>query len=868
MRPISKLVLLLTAVAAVAALVSVPLSGASDARGANAFVLPKLRTVTLITGDVVHVATRRDGKRSVSLQPGSDGTIPTASITEAGRHLYVVPQAASRLLAAKRLDLDLFDVAGLVEQRYDDAHRQTLPVIVDYGRGAPAAAKARSATLRHATKTHALPIFGASAFSADKRQARGFWRSLTASPDRTGAPTALAGGATRVDLDGRVHAVLDHSVPQIHAPEAWAAGYDGAGSKVAVLDTGIDATHPDLAGQVSTAANFSTEDSVVDGNGHGTHVASTIAGTGAASSGLRKGVAPGARLLVGKVLDNNGSGEDSWVMAGMQWAASSGADVVNMSLGGDIGDGTDPLSQAINDLSASTATLFVVAAGNNGSDASTVTAPGAARAALTVGAVDDNDALAWFSSRGPLVGGAGVKPDVVAPGVDITAARAAGTSLGNPVDDYYTDLSGTSMATPHVSGVAAILKEEHPAWDGERLKEAITASAVPIAGASAYEAGTGRVDALRAIHQTVISDDSLDLGYYPYPQSALSPTHTALGYTNLGSAPVTLHLAVASEDGSAGLSGISVSPSELTIPAGGQASADVTVDPAQVGTGSVSGVIDAQADGGVDVRTAFGLVLESEHYNLTVQVDPRRGTQHATHTIGLLGLDTFTYDQREITGQGPQSVTFRVVPGTYAVGGITFGLAADGASEGVLSYQPSVDVHSNQTVVLDGNAARQFRYRTDRPVVSNGQIMTVTWNGAAGFAGFTLAGAVDRLYAQPLDASSGGEVESQLNWMLSQPDAELASPRGPVSLRALTAPGGRAWSVPGAAGLFRLVDAGSSANLRTQGVKQAVAVVSGACDDLTAAVSSLKGAGAVAVIAYAGPGADCAGSLTATPPLP
>ena len=192
------------------------------------------------------------------------------------------------------------------------------------------------------------------------------------------------------------------------------------------------------------------------------------------------------------------------------------ADVVNLSLGGEASDGTDPLSRAIDELSASTDTLFVVAAGNSGGP-STITSPGAAKAALTVGAVDDADAVAWFSSRGPRLGDAGVKPDVAAPGVSITAARAAGTSLGLPVDDYYTDLEGTSMATPHVAGIAAILKDQHPDWDGERIKAVIAGSTVPVANATAFEVGTGLVDAARAIGRTVVAEGALDLGFFAVP---------------------------------------------------------------------------------------------------------------------------------------------------------------------------------------------------------------------------------------------------------------------------------------------------------------------------------------------------------------
>ena len=119
------------------------------------------------------------------------------------------------------------------------------------------------------------------------------------------------------------------------------------------------------------------------------------------------------------------------------------------------------------------------------------------------------------------------------------------------------------MPTPHVAGLAAILKQRHPTWDGERLKAAITASTVPVQGATAFDTGTGRVDAERAIAQTVISSGSLNLGWFPYPQAELSTTHTPLTYTNLGSAPVTLTLATAGADGGEAPAGVSVSPSTL-----------------------------------------------------------------------------------------------------------------------------------------------------------------------------------------------------------------------------------------------------------------------------------------------------------------
>ena len=142
----------------------------------------------------------------------------------------------------------------------------------------------------------------------------------------------------------------------------------------------------------------------------------------------------------------------------MEWAAAEGAKVVNMSLGGGPTDGTDPLSQAVNDITAQTGTLFVVAAGNEGQDESVGT-PGAAASALTVGAVDRNDQLAEFSSRGPRQGDAGLKPEITAPGVGIIAARAAGTAMGEPVDNLYT---AAVVALSHSPSMAMSLSSSKP----------------------------------------------------------------------------------------------------------------------------------------------------------------------------------------------------------------------------------------------------------------------------------------------------------------------------------------------------------------------------------------------------------------------
>ncbi|MFG1626164.1 S8 family serine peptidase [Kribbella sp. NPDC049227] len=192
-----------------------------------------------------------------------------------------------------------------------------------------------------------------------------------------------------------------------------------------------------------------------------------MAGTGAASGGRYRGVAPAASLAIGKVLDDSGNGTAESVIAGMLWAATEvKAKVVNLSLGSEPADGTDPLSEAVDTLSREHGTLFVAAAGNAGEDEN-VASPAAADEALAVGSVNRDEVPSGFSNRGPRLGDSMVKPELVAPGEGIAAARPTDVPpLGEPVDAAYQRLDGTSMATPHVTGSAALVAQQHPSWTG------------------------------------------------------------------------------------------------------------------------------------------------------------------------------------------------------------------------------------------------------------------------------------------------------------------------------------------------------------------------------------------------------------------
>ena len=324
-------------------------------------------------------------------------------------------------------------------------------------------------------------------------------------------------------LDEEVQILLDVSTPHIRAPQVWEQmRNDGQGVTICVVDTGIDATHPDFAGRVGLTADFSGKGSAEDGNGHGTHVASISAGTGAASGGKYVGVAPGATIMAAKALADNGSGRMSNVMAGLEWAAQNGADVLNLSLGSrGASDGSDALSTMCNAV-VDLGKIMVVAAGNSGPRQRTIGSPGAADKVITIGASTDEDSVARFSSRGPTADGR-IKPDVVAPGSKIVAARAAGTSVGQVVDEHYTTASGTSMSCPHVAGLCALMLKADSGLGPADVKKMLMATSVDINISESgqtqedrYIQGDGRIDALTAAKYA-------DTGQQPPPHKPALP---------------------------------------------------------------------------------------------------------------------------------------------------------------------------------------------------------------------------------------------------------------------------------------------------------------------------------------------------------
>ncbi|PYI56276.1 S8 family peptidase [Paenibacillus flagellatus] len=321
----------------------------------------------------------------------------------------------------------------------------------------------------------------------------------------------------KLHFDRPVRALLDSARAAIRADDLTRFGLTGSGIRIAVLDTGVY-PHPDLTQPTNRIAAF--RDFVrgrtvpYDDNGHGTHCAGDAAGSGRLSDGAYRGTAPGADIVGVKVLDRNGSGALSTIIAGVEWCVANKAAlnirVMSLSLGspayGPAQD--DPLVRAVENAWRA-GIVVCAAAGNEGPDRGTISSPGTSPLVITVGAMNDHntaertgDSVAPFSSRGPTPDGI-VKPDLLVPGVNIVSLRSPGSSIdraepGARVGSAYFSLSGTSMATPICAGIAALLLQRNPALTPDEVKRELLEGAENW-GLSPYVQGEGYLDARKAL---------------------------------------------------------------------------------------------------------------------------------------------------------------------------------------------------------------------------------------------------------------------------------------------------------------------------------------------------------------------------------
>ncbi|MEU6276253.1 S8 family serine peptidase [Streptomyces populi] len=752
-------------------------------------------TVTLLTGDVVRVTGLSGGKQTADVirPPGALGGVRTETV---GDDLYVIPDEVLPYLAANRLDRRLFDVTALIDQGYDDAHSTGIPLILGYGaRTAPS----DRITPTGATRLRSLPAVRGTSVRAAKKQARKLWKSVApaVSPE-TPAPK-LRDGLSKIWLDGRVEATLKDSTAQIGAPDAWGKGLDGKGVKVAVLDTGADSRHPDLADRITESQSFVPDETTDDGHGHGTHTASTVGGSGAASDGTEKGVAPGADLMIGKVLSNDGYGQDSWIIAGMEWAANHGARVISMSLGSsEPSDGTDPMSQAVDRITDETGALFVIAAGNSGGEA-TIGSPGAADEALTVAAVDSADKRAYFSSQGPRYDDYALKPDISAPGVDVLAAKAGGSAATG----WYQSMSGTSMATPHVAGAAAILAQEHPDWKARELKDALMSTSKELKAYTTYEVGSGRADLAAATAATVTATGSAYFGIDSWPHGNEQPVDRTVTYRNTGDEPVELKLALTASVGGGpydtdptadkgepvpdGM--FALSADTVTVPAHGSAAVTATARPdlAADGRRYLGQITATDTSGTTLARTRVGLYREDDRHTLHLTLKDRSGKPAAGYVeFQRLGDELGPWVQY-VDDSGELDLRMRT--GTYSVltyldvagahGPDSVGMAAMG--------DPEIILDRDRDVALDASRAREVRAEVPRR--TEDRALSMNWYRAASADDwgkveeqYLLAAKYDTLYVLPTRKVTQGDFEYETRWRKAYPLLQLADDGRPVAV--------------------------------------------------------------------------------------
>ncbi|PWB51956.1 MAG: hypothetical protein C3F06_09220 [Candidatus Methanoperedenaceae archaeon] len=322
-----------------------------------------------------------------------------------------------------------------------------------------------------------------------------------------------------IGLDSKMHMLENYSalvtggqiasatdeIKGINATKVWELGIDGSGINVSVIDTGINASHPDISGRVIKWMDYINDNlSGYDDNGHGTHVAGTVGGNG--SGGTTTGVAPNVNLFGAKVLNSTGDGFTTDIISAIQWSVENKADIISLSLGG----GRDTaLKDAINNAVSAGVTV-IAAAGNYGPGVETISYPAGEKNVIAVGAVDGSDTIAWFSSIGPVTVDSEVltKPDISAPGVDIISL--------NYLSNYYMYESGTSMATPHVSGAAALIlqaaRKQGTTLTPAQIKSILEDTSIDLGTAGKDNTyGSGRID----VYAAVFSLDIVAPSVYP-----------------------------------------------------------------------------------------------------------------------------------------------------------------------------------------------------------------------------------------------------------------------------------------------------------------------------------------------------------------
>jgi subtilisin family serine protease len=499
---------------------------------------PTQSDVTLITGHTIRV-TEYEDHRTYEAVGGVEG--PEAfDIVETERGTLVRPTYVDSSVYHD----SLFNIDLLVEQGYTDEQWDTQPVFVRGDEATAGALATDGVTTFRSTDVMAMELTKPDAGAAD--------RDVFQQPP-----------VEQMFLDAQAELFPDDYDDAINAPAARQEfGVTGDGVVVGIVDSGIDGDHPDLKDEtdgdrIIEDINVSSDDTAEDLFGHGTSVAGVVGGDGSVDEDVL-GIAPDVQFHDLKAFGEDGSAAFSEVVEAVEFGvfdAEPQPDILNLSLGGPILVENDPIVQAVN-TAVDEGVFCAVAAGNENSaffsSYESLTSPGNAEQVTTVGATDrtgDEPEIAGFSSWGPTPFEQRLKPEVVAPGVNITTTGGDGQTLTDPTGGFpYRDISGTSFSTPMVAGMAALLLENFGELEPATIEDHAVTTANPISGIAAsdpYQQGAGEVDILSALETDVVVRDAVaDLGVVTEP----STTETTIAVDNIGDEEVELDVTATAYD--------------------------------------------------------------------------------------------------------------------------------------------------------------------------------------------------------------------------------------------------------------------------------------------------------------------------------
>ena len=643
-------------------------------------------TVELVTGHTVTVATHGDDAEILSVED-SDGDVATDVIqTDTEDGLFVVPDDPS----VESFSEDLFNVELLIEQGLTVDEVDDIPVIVSYEEETgPGAMQAQAGAIDGFSADETFDIVEAQAGTID--------------PDADGVTDTLAGTETieQVRLDAQVETQLNETADIINAPAAREAfDVDGENVTVAIIDSGIHSDHPDFGDRVIEQVDFS-DDGVGDRRGHGTHVAGIAAGDGTESDGDFTGIAPGVEVMDLKALGDDGTGTFGDIINAIEYGVDQEADVLSMSLGGAATE-DDDLTEAAEEA-VDQGVHVVISAGNEG-DRDSVTSPGQAEGAITVGAYNqaDRDTIAFFSSGGPTADTLRIKPNVVAPGWLTTAPGS------EEADEFpYTEKAGTSMSAPHVTGVLALMLQDNPDLSPSEAKSrlASTASHVPDEEADdVFMQGTGQVDAERALDPNLgIDDPFLNFGNY---EEATNDTQT-VELENLGNETLELEVSESLQnvpDNEDIDDQISTNESTITLDPGETTAVEVEIN-TEDAFGENSGIVTFETENGVEYRTAVGFVKA-----IDLEVTWERHPDGGGFDLGVMGVTSHdgTFSSSFNIMFGPGTESFRIPSGEI---NITADVAVSDGIPGepghlFPSSTAQIDQNNSEMTVRDEDAVR------------------------------------------------------------------------------------------------------------------------------------------------------------------